>query len=378
MGAHVSRGAPSRGRRGDDGVSPVIGMVLILAISVLGIVAVTNWGLPAIVAMQQNVQVRAVLNEFTALDASMQKLIAGTTGQTTFKWQPAIGDGAIDVDPTGSRWLVAADATATINFTWDDASDTNNAFKLASNNSAQSVAIQAWKWSQGVATELRVVGSSGSCTSFVGTVPTTPTEFFLKTNATSGCTAVGIDNAVVSFRIKDSGAAATVFHEAFLADVGHVHWNSIVGVAGPQHVYHSNGAVYSGAPDSFVVESNLAVAPPRDFKNSTGVDSTSIFVRLVKVNGTASFSGSEAGQRPAVFLDFVGTYTLGSIDTVKAVNIYVWGPLQNSTYDALTRASLGYEFIRQATPGGQVFVRDTETTKPFRFASAYTLVEVEA
>jgi len=367
-----------RGNGADAAVSPVIGMVLILAISVLGIVAVTNWGLPAILAMQQNVEQRTVLNDFNALDASLQKLIAGTTGQTTFKWQPAIGTGAVDIDPTGHRWLLAVDV-ADVVVEYGSFADADNALRINASGAGlpASVRVQAHTWKGGVAREVILANNSGDCSTsaWTGNLAGDRT-YYLKTNQSSGCTAVNLENVVLSLSVRSpQGGAVTVYHDAFLVDVGHVHWDSIRGTPSRRHIYHSNGAVFSGTPGSYLLDSSLPLAPPREFTNANGASSVGVFARLLKVNGTASFSGVDAGARNAVFLDFVGTYTLASHDNVSRVSVYVHGPLQEGVYAELQ--SRAYNFTARTGPGGDPYVRYEETQRVFRFSSAYTLVEVE-
>lgn len=372
MRRQTCRGAP----RGDAGVSPVIGMVLILAISVLGIVAVTNWGLPAITAMQDNVAQRAVLNEFSTLDAGMQKLIAGTTGQTSFKWQPGLGQGAINVGPAGHRWLVASDVQTGFRAHWDDVEDANNVmtFRVTAGWGPATPKMHVWRWLGGAATELQFTGGPATCTP--ASIVNGANTLYLRTNQTTGCTDVPLDNIVLSVSLRNEpGGAVTVYHEAFLADVGAMHWNSL-GQEG-RHVFHSNGAIFSGPHGAFSSESPISISPPRNFTNSTGVQSTAVFARLIKVNGTASFSAVQGAQRTAVFLDFVGTYTLAKLDDVETVSIYVFGPLRDVTYAELLDATQGYTFTSETTGGGATYRLMTETTKPFRFSVAYSMVEVE-
>jgi hypothetical protein len=386
LGALPREGLRARAtrHRADAAVSPVIGMVLILAISVLGIVAVTNWGLPAILAMQQNVEVRTVMNDFTVLDGSLQKLIAGTTGQTTFKWQPTVGQGAVDVDPTGHRWLLATDVDGTKVVHWKDMGDKDDVVVVHTTNFPAAVRFQAWRWVDGVATEVILHPGTGTCSTSAhetdGWGNGADRTYYLRTNASSGCTPVNIDNGVFSFSLRTKqGGAVTVYHEAYLADTGHVHWDSVGGTPARRHVYHTNGAVYEGGPGYFSLGTPLALSPPRSFTSAAG-DSEAMFGRLLKVNGTASFAGSGGGQRLAVFMDYVGTYTLGAFDDVQRVYAYVWGPTNSSTYAELKSATAGYGFTQHQTAGSEpneMFVRYEQTSKPFRFRVAYTLVEVE-
>lgn len=365
---------PGHGR--DAGVSPVIGMVLILAISVLGIVAVTNWGLPAILAMQQNVEMRGVLNEFGTLDGSLQKLIAGTTGQTTSKWQPSIGKGAVDVSPTGERWLVTVDVHATTDVEWDSMSDTDNKVEviIAATTVLDSPKLHVSRWVEGVETEIKA-NLDGACATAAWTpAATLGQELYLVTNQTSGCSQVNLDNVVLSFSLRNEPGAVTVLHEAHLADVGRIHWNSLAGT--PQHIYHSNGAIFSGGDNTtLVAQSALAVSPVRDFTNSAGVESKGLFARILKVNGTASFSGVEGGARTSVFLAIVCTWTMGTIEDGDKVSIYVFGETRDVVYAALKDSAAGYDFDEDPTPVKHVQYQ--ESVKPFRFSVAYTFVEVQ-
>ena len=367
------RRARPQGR--EAGVSPVIGMILILAISVLGIIAVTNWGLPAIEQMQTNVEQSNVLNQFRDLDATMEHLISGSAGQTTFKWQPSIGIGAVDVNQTANRWLAAVDIPADLNVTWGQVNDTNSNFSLRANNSISSFSVKAWRWDNGVPSELKVFTSSCSGTPSTTFSANTNYVFYLCSNATTPV-AVNINNAVLSFAVS---SGSTVVHRAFLVDVGQVHWSSVMGAAGPRHVYATNGGLLSGQAGGLTVESPLAISPPRDFLNSNSVPSTSLFVRFVKVNGTASFSATRGGvEHFSLYLNLVGTYTMATADNITEASVYVWGDLKSGTYQAMLQQTAGYKFTKGVTTGGDEFLLQREGSKPFRFAAVYSLVGVES
>jgi hypothetical protein len=358
------------------GVSPVIGMILILAISVLGIVAVTNWGLPAIEQMQTNVEQSNVLNQFRDLDATMEHLVSGSAGQTTFKWQPTIGIGAVDVDQGANRWLAAVDIPNTVNVTWSGVNDTNNAFTVRSNSTISSFTIKAWKWDSGVATELKL-NTSTACSGAPASTMTGGTNytFYLTMNQSSCGAVVNIDNAVMSFALY---TGSTAVHRAFLVDVGHVHWSSVIGAGGPRHVYAVNGGLMSGPADGLTTESPFSIAPPRDFLNSTGTPSTSLFVRMVKFNGTASFSATKGGaEHFSLYLNLAGTYTMATADNVTQASVYVWGPLRDGTYGALASETAGYKFHPLTSPHGESYLLHREGSKPFKFSAVYSLIGVE-
>jgi hypothetical protein len=143
-------------------------------------------------------------------------------------------------------------------------------------------------------------------------------------------------------------------------------------------VYSSNGGLLSGEAGSLHVDSPLAVAPPRNFTNSTGSTSTSLFVRLIKFSGNASFSAVQGGgERFSVFLNLAGTYTLGSANNVTNSYLYVWGDQRTAIYNALTLANSGYRFTLVSDAVAGDFLRHREGTVPFRYTVVYSLVNVE-
>ena len=93
----------------DDGVSPVIGMILVLAISILGMAAILYWGLPAIDEMKANVEHRSVQSQFLDLDGTIKELVAGTTEKTAKRWLPTINRGEINVKNNTESRVSAVD-----------------------------------------------------------------------------------------------------------------------------------------------------------------------------------------------------------------------------------------------------------------------------
>jgi hypothetical protein len=351
-------------------------MVLILAISVLGIVGVTNWGLPAITQMQANVQTRQVQDEFHTLDTSLAKLIASTTGQATYKWQPGISQGSIVVNGTSDRWLVASDAASWVNVTWSALSDTNNAFAIRTNQPINSFNITAYRWSGGAATALKVSQGGGNCDWYAPSTASAGIVTLGVYTNTTGCNEVPLTGSVFTFKIRGANGAGSVetVHQAYLAEAGSIRWTGAGTNAQP--VYHSNGAVYAGG--QYVSALSLpSVPPPRNFTNSTGVNNTGLFVRLITYHGNASFSAVGGGaERSAIYLNFQGTYTLGSSDNITSASIYQWGLLRDATYAAMTDLTSGYRFATQVADG-ETFLRQTEGGRAFQFSVVYSQVEVQ-
>ncbi|MCA1814109.1 MAG: hypothetical protein LC624_09190 [Halobacteriales archaeon] len=373
--------------RGEEAVSPVIGTILVLAISVLGIVSVSNWGLPAIQEMQAIVEVRSVLDQFRTLDATLQQLLSGSAGQTTFKWQPTLNHGSIDVNQSANRWLVAADALGGAGHAqvkWSGLSDNNEQFKVELKNGTggHTYRLHAYQWIGGAKQELQVQAGGGSaCTaSYVGYAPPAVlTTLYLHLNGTGAtCTIQNIDNKVLTFQINDetAGSAVQVVHVAELADVGHVHWRGDLG-QGVRHVYDVNGAILTGNANGLVTQSTLSVPPPRDFTNSSGVQATSMFARLLKVNGTASFSAVQGAEQYSIYLNLAGSYTMNALDSVNQTYVYIWGDTQGAIYSALTEAVSGYRFVKAYDPETTETYLSDQPLKPYAFTVIYSLVTVE-
>src|SRR5438874_5489109 len=103
----TARARPGTTPDDDRAVSPVIGMILVLGISVVGIAAIMYWGLPAIDEMKANVEYRSVQTQFTELDSTIQELVAGTTEKTAKRWDPAIQRGEFAVSNNTEGWVYA-------------------------------------------------------------------------------------------------------------------------------------------------------------------------------------------------------------------------------------------------------------------------------
>lgn len=373
-------GGRGRAGRGDAAVSPIIGTILVLAISVLGIVAVSNWGLPAIEAMQAGVQERSTLEQFRNLDATMQQLVSGTAGQTTFKWQPQISSGSVDVSENVERWFVAGDAQPSYFFNWVDLGSKSNEFNITSagtSDTPQNMHLHVWQWTGGSKVELQAVAAQGSCTAWTGQILAGQTKpFWLVTNATS-CAAVPKDDVVLSFQLDNepAGGPVTVYAVGYLADVGRVDWLNNNGFAA-RHVMDSNGALLTGPIDQLVVQSLLGVPAPRDFTNSQGNPATSVFVRLVKLSGNASFSAVQGAVQHAVYLNLVGSYTMGSTDGMQTTSLYVWGDTRGGVYNALNSTADGYRYVWKNVNNEQ-YQWYSENARSMNLAVVYSLVSVE-
>jgi hypothetical protein len=121
------------------------------------------------------------------------------------------------------------------------------------------------------------------------------------------------------------------------------------------------------------------VPPPRDYVNSTGLDSTSQFLRLLKLNGTGSFSAVQGGEQYSVFLNLAGSYTMGSEDNVNRTYLYLWGSSRDATYRELSDVVAGYRFtVHDDAENTQEKYLVDRPNKPYALTVIYSRVAVEA
>jgi len=154
----------------------------------------------------------------------------------------------------------------------------------------------------------------------------------------------------------------------------------LTGPRGPRHAYNSNGGVATGPSDALVLQSPLALPPPRNFTNSSGNDALSAFVRLVKLNGTASFSpAGDSVQRFSLYLNLVGTWEMGSETNVNSTAVYVWGPMRDAAYAGMTDAVDGYLYTKWTDRvSSERFLRYQEMGgRQVAFSAMYSLMRVE-
>ncbi len=318
-------------------MSPVIGMIMILAISVVGVSAVLVWGLPAIESMKEQVEYKSVQNQFDELDATVRELVAGTAGKTAKRWQPSLSRGGITIEANTERWLVATDRDASYNFTYIEFVDADNALKIV-NHGASSVTIMVNASLVDGASEtlLNVSAVSGS------SIPmTTAGAVTIASGASQEFwtyTTVGVARShyegTFHFEITDSTTSQTV-GEAWIVDTGAIHYK-LIGAAQPRHVYSSNGAIIPGQGDGFFVDNTPPIPAPR-----TSAGSHRFFMRTVQFNGTGSFSGE---ARFDVLFSLYSTATLSDETGVPRIKIYATGNLTNAWHTFFLDEARGYNF----------------------------------
>lgn len=353
----------------DLGVSPVVGMIMILAISVTGIAAVVAWGLPAVDEMKATVEARAVTNQFKELDHDVKQLVSGTAERTAKRWQPSLSRGSISFAEASERWVIGYatcnggnGVETTCNEGTDDeydwslqsVGDTDNSFSLRNNRAAGSadvyVTVSAVTLDNGAETPLCVYeAGAAQAANGESLAANGGTKTF--TLFTSGCTTTkGISTAAAPgdvFRIDltdKKNTASTADDETagsfFIFDAGAARFT--LDTTGTQkNVYLSNGAVVVGYGTNEVIDNTPGIPPPKSTP-----DGWQFFVRGSAFQGAASFAGE---SRFDILLSLYGTTTLAE-ETAGEIYVYVGGAHQ----DAWTNYF--------STGNGYSFVEDTQVT----------------
>lgn len=383
--------APASGLLSDSGVSPVVGSVLVLVIAIVGITAVVMWGLPAISELRAGTELRAVLEQFQGLDGILGELVSGSARQATVRWTPSIEQGSVSVDQSSDRWIVAVNFTPAdapplgFSIRYANASDRDNHLLLV-NAGQDDVALataKAWQIIGGIETELRVYRPSAepvtTCGGQLASSPLLwkPRAIFNVTLCTnvSSTTPANLGESLVKLTLYNG---SSVLETAWIGDMGWIHYQSSTG-GSSRHVFAANGAILAGPLSGLVVQNDLPIPPPRSFTNASGGNATGLFIRLLRINGSASFSSGGLGARQGVFLTHYGTFRLAEQTNITAVKIYDFSDLREPWYRHLADTLAGYRFVRESGNAWletNEYLVHQEGKLPFRFTLVHSVVTV--
>jgi hypothetical protein len=341
-------------RERDEGVSPVVGMILVLGISVVGIAAILYWGLPAIDEMKANVEHKSLESQFQELDSSIKELVAGTTEKTAKRWQPTLNRGSLYVANETEGWLYASEmyhATKDHDFAWIGFDDGNNAFavkNLATGDDVDAFTVQAYRVNTTTSGQaLRVSTSAVSSTQMTAIDLDAGAAAVALYLYDEGGDAVDIRNSTIRLRIYDD---ATKIAEAFYVPTGRIDYELDAGL-GTKTVSENNGAVITGDG----LTSALLNSPPLP-PVSTSSGTPRFFARAVILNGTGSFAGQD---RFDVLVTLYSTSTLASYDCadttstttcVESTKLFVFGEYRDTWYAYLTNTGRGYGYDLEDSP----------------------------
>lgn len=347
----------------DDAVSPVVGMILVLGISVVGIAGILYWGLPAIDEMKANVEFRTVESQFLDLDGTIKELVAGTTERTAKRWLPSLNRGQIHVQNATETWLYATEtynSSATHDFTYAGFSDGNNAFTITSNSDY----ALSWVKVEGYV----VTGTSTLTTLNVSTVSSSDDQmqaspasswaigetktFYVWVKDTPTHVEQPLRNLTFKFKIY---TGPDLVAEAWYVTTGRIEYQLAAGL-GEKRIIENNGAVLTGDAESQALVNTPPLPPP-----STTNNIPRFFGRAIVLNGNTSFVGED---RFDLLISLNSTATLASYDCaltnhsdcVETVKIWNYGDYQDAWYRYLTNDARGYDFSEGGSIGNEYLV----------------------
>lgn len=371
--------ASTRGLRpADDAVSPVVGMILVLGISIVGTASILYWGLPAIDEMKANVEFRSVEGQFSELDATLKELVAGTTEKTAKRWQPSLNRGELSVRSGEEGWLFATEpynATANHDLGWSSFADGDSQFTL------HNLAATPITWVKvecyvvtgtSSLTALNVSLSSASRVQMTGAdlvllAAGATKDFHLFERDVNANNPVNLVDATFECRVY---TGASLIAEAWYAETGTIAYDLSAGI-GRKSIVENNGAILVGDGESYAITNSPSLPPA-----TTTAGVPRFFGRAIVLTGDAAFAGED---RFDLLVSLYSSAVLGSYDCASSARtdcaesskIYVYGDLQDIWYPYLTNSGKGYTFTQKTLPGGSgiAYLEDRE---PFM---GYTLLQ---
>ena len=361
----------------DRAVSPVVGMILVLGISIVGTASILYWGLPAIDEMKANVEYRSVEGQFGELDATLKELVAGTTAKTAKRWQPSINRGEVLIRNGTEGWLFATDTyNASVNHDvgWSSFADGDNRFTLHN----MGVPLNWYKVECHNVTgtsSLTALNVSVSAASDDQMLPKdevwpagTTKDFHLWVKDAGTNTPVPIQSSTFKCRLS---TGISVVAEAWYANLGRIDYALRAGM-GEKRITENNGALLEGGGSSWAITNSPSLPPAT---TTGGVHR--FFGRSLVLFGNASFAGED---RFDLLVSLYSTAILASYDCaaqaktdcVETSKIYVFGDLKDPWYAYLTNTGQGYTFQRATLPGTTV---EYLVDRPLAGHMGYTLLQ---
>lgn len=264
-------------RNAEDGVSPVVGSVLVLVIMMVAIGGIMAWGVPAIQGLQDRAEYQAVLTQFIQMQSDVRGL---RDPQNTRISTIAISQGELRFDE-GSRWVVTASVAAAYdNLQWSDwsynpvAADTTIELEGVTLTGANAIVVD------------RVSGGTFTtvyqCTATCGTAVTLG--------------AAELDSSTVRILVKDAGV---VVAETWIMHMGHM-WYELTDLNENNRLHFEMGAVFSQHVDYYYLEESPTIKDPDFSPTDVDDEDRTMFLRLLQLTGVDQ-GVSGKGRFPIVY-----------------------------------------------------------------------------
>lgn len=289
-GGRPPSGPPGRSRRlatDEHAVTPVVGSILVLAITVIGVAAILFWGAPTIADIQDRNAQMGVIGEFEEIRVSSLALSVPDASRTpTVVFQ----DGSVGLQP-GTRFMVTAN---------HDPSHTG-------------CDLHVTGWHEGGDTVS--VGASGcrtpvdSCSSLSSSqacfeVHQVAGDNLVRRTPSGGPSSFTVSGAELStgnwlFRLTDGATSPTVYAQAWLLESDMHVWQHS-SARSERAVYHDGSAVFSRTDQTTFLE----LDPPIQ-EDAFGSGDYVLWLRTYSSQSQDEVSGRNS---VSVYLGLVGTY----------------------------------------------------------------------
>jgi len=316
-------------RRDGAAVSPVVGSVLILVITVLGIAGVLYWGAPMIERIQvQNAQA-AMVGEFQELQDSSREL--SVPDHSRFP-TVVISRGQITM-ASGSRLMLTADQDASntgCDFhvtNWADTTTKGSATVLVPNAAGvacRSATLQVYSVSGATLSQVYSAAVTASST------PTTVTP----------SPAVDFSTGDWLFRLSDGAATPTIYAQAWVMSSDDIVWSTSSGT-GARSVTFDTGSIFSQSQGT-----NFLERAPTIGDSVFGPTYYGLWVRSLAAASYGTITGSGAHQ---VYLSLIGNYDRVDTTTAYRLRYDVSGGLAQSWCNSLLNRAAS--LASQSPPG---------------------------
>lgn len=278
---------PRRLLRDLGSVSPIVGSVLILAISVLGVAGVLYWGAPTIDRIQSRNAQSAMEGEFEGLrDASQELSVPDHSRFPTI----SIAAGELRVQQ-GSRFMLTADHDATkptcdFHVTGWPAAGTSSVTVGSTNCRAPTTTCTTPMAATAACMEIYSVGGT-----------TTVKQTVTLSGATASVSGADFSKGDWMFRLTDGNPTPTIYAEAWLHSSDQIAW-SLKSSTGTRELYLDGGAIFSRSDGAWFLEKE---APLGDTSFGTGY--YGFWLRALVAGTYSSINGIGSHQ---VFLSLLG------------------------------------------------------------------------
>jgi len=284
-----SKSVPRQRRKGilhdRRSVSPVIGTILVMAIAMMGIMAILFWGIPAINQMRAQSQFDAVMRQFDLMDIALRELLRSPGAARTI--HVSANDGTVEINSNGDRWVVSYCVSQNRDLLYYGLSDEDNIFTIK-NNGNETITnfnVMAQIIQTGRPTNLQVNYGSG--------------DLAAGANRTVTLTNQPIKNIVLYVNVS-GGSPQAAIGEFYLFNAGYISY-SMDTDTGTYRVYEANGGTVAGYPSYNWIRNRPMIVAPRNVSGKT-----QLYLRIVQVSGNGSAGGS-GGVTAAVLLSRIGT-----------------------------------------------------------------------